>query len=220
MRTIAMCLVLAATASAGCLRSTEFRCATNSDCGAAGTCEQIGFCSVPNASCAGTGRSFGDSAGQGLANTCVPARPGQGLDAGIDAPMIDAPGNTGCPSGYNPVAGSAHRYKRLTNVTWDVAAASCKQTSASAYLAVPDDATELMNLATAAVDTPFWIGVKHTTGTMFVTEKNAQATFLPWAPNQPDLGPPPKDCVTGISTTQIATDKCGTAYTAVCECEP
>jgi Lectin C-type domain len=220
MRTIAMCLVFAATASAGCLRSTEFKCSTNADCGTSGSCEANGFCSVSNPSCAGTGRSYGDSAGQGLANTCVSAG-NPGLDAGIDAPKptIDAPGNTGCPSGYNSVAGSAHLYKRLTNVSWDTAESDCKLTSASAYLAIPDDATELMNLATVATGTPFWIGIRHTTGIMFVTQKNVQATFLPWVTNPPDTTAQ-KDCVEATSGTQITTEKCNVAQIAVCECEP
>lgn len=216
IRAAAVCLAVAAAATAGCLRATEFRCTHDSDCGAGGVCEPIGFCSVPNTDCPGTGRSYGDSAGQGLSSTCVPVgEPGPGSDAGVDAPL-----SVGCPSGYASVAGSPHRYKRLSNVTWDEAKFQCALTSSSAYLAVPDDAGELANLAMVASPL-FWIGLddKATEGT-FVTSKAVPASFAPWASGEPDNGPPDEDCVEAVSTTQIATERCGNRRAAVCECEP
>lgn len=222
MRTIVLFFVFAAVFTAGCLRSTAFRCAASSDCGAGGVCEPVGFCSVPDADCPGSGRSYGDSAGQGLSNTCVPAGPpgpGPGVDAGVDASSDAMPVNK-CPSGYSPINGSAHHYKLLGNVSWDEAKMMCDLTSKSAYLAVPDDATELANLATVA--TPrFWVGIDDkATPNAFVTQKGVPATFLPWGPNEPDNTPPGQNCVDAISTTQIATDKCGNKQDAVCECEP
>jgi hypothetical protein len=224
MRLLVMCLALGAAASAGCLRSTQFRCAQNTDCGASGVCEAVGYCSFPDSACAGTMRSFGDSAGQGLSNTCVPGNSPPGVDAGvnIDAPVsIDAPA-AGCPSPYAAVAGSAHLYKVLASSSWDTAAGACKATSASAYLAVPDDATELTNLATVAVDLPFWVGLDdQDRNDVFTTQKGgATATFLPWVTTPPDRGPPAKDCVMATSMTQISTDRCGNSHIAVCECEP
>jgi hypothetical protein len=222
MRTSVICLVLAAAASAGCLRTTEFRCLQDTDCGATGVCEAVHYCSFPSTACGTAGRSYADSAGQGLPNTCVSGNGNPGGDAGIDAPgTIDGGGNVGCPSPYAAVAGSAHLYKRLPNVSWDTAKTDCKLTSASAYLAVPDDATELANLATVAAGLPFWVGIDDVAikGT-FVTQKGVTATFLPWEPGEPDQGNPPKECVSAISATQLATDKCGTPLTAVCECEP
>jgi hypothetical protein len=224
MRTTAMCLVLGAVVSAGCLRSTQFKCAQDTDCGASGVCEAVGYCSFPSSSCPGSGRSFGDSAGQGLAGTCVSGNNPPGVDAGvtIDAPVsIDAPA-AGCPSPYAAVNGSAHLYKRVTNTSWDAAASACKLTSATAYLAVPDDATELTNLATVAAATPFWVGLDdQDRNDVFTIEKGgATATFLPWLTNPPDRGPPAKDCVMAISATQIDTDRCGNGHIAVCECEP
>jgi hypothetical protein len=219
MRELVMLFVFLAVLTAGCLRTTEFRCASSAECGAGGVCEPIGFCSVPNPECAGTGRSYSDSAGQGLSNTCVPAgAPGPGNDAGIDA-SSDAMPVGKCPSGYAAVAGSAHLYKALSGVSWDEARMMCDLTSKSAYLAVPDDATELANLATVATP-PFWVGIddKATSG-MFVTQKAAPASFLPWGPGQPNLGPQ-NDCVVAISATQIATEKCSVKHAAVCECEP
>jgi hypothetical protein len=226
MRTLAICLVLAAVASAGCLRATEFRCQRDADCGASGRCEPIGFCSLPNAACADTGRSFSDSAGQSLSSTCVPATDRPGPDAGVDPGPdtgVDAPPPAGCAADYASIAGSAHLYKRLSGVSWDQAGAACRASSASAYLAVPDDASELVNLAAAAVTVPFWIGLDDQAQPgMFTTQNGAAATFLPWAPGQPDSGKPgrPQDCVIAVSATEIATDRCGTPHTAVCECEP
>jgi len=103
----------------------------------------------------------------------------------LDTAMIDGTMNVGCPSGYAPIAGSSHRYKTLTNVSWSQAKAMCAATSTAAYLAVHDDATELANLA-AAASAPFWVGIDdQATSGMFVTTKGVSATFLPWAPNEP-----------------------------------
>jgi hypothetical protein len=209
MRAIALCLGVAAT---GCLRGTEFRCAVDAECGPGGSCEAIGYCSVASADCPG-GRAFSDTAGR-LASTCVSAgHPGPGPDGGVDAPAA------GCPPDYAVVGGSPHRYKALASVSWDDAKNDCS-TGAAAYLAIPDDATELANLAAVAA-APLWIGVDNTQDEqVFVTQKGAQATFLPWGPGEPDVGAPPEHCVEAISATQIATNRCGNRHAAVCECEP
>lgn len=220
MRAIAVSVALAA-ASTGCLRHAEFQCSRDGECGTGGVCEPIGYCSVPDPACAGTGRSFSDSAGGGLSNACVPGeKPGPGLDAGVDIDAaIDGPLIAGCPAGYAPIGGSTHAYRALNNVSWDEAASQCHAAGA-AYLAVPDDAAELASLATL-VTAPLWIGIddKQTRG-MFVTQKAAPASFLPWAEDQPDQDPPAKECVEAVSRTQIATERCGSKRTAVCECEP
>ena len=214
MRAIAICLVGTATMTVGCLRSTAFKCASDTECGTSGVCEANGYCSVPNASCQGTGRSYSESAGQGLSNTCVPGSE-PGPDAGVDAP-IDGTTSVGCPSPYAPISGSAHRYRKLTNLSWDQAKAMCALTSAAAYLAVPDDATELANLASIA-GTPFWVGLDdQAMQDTFITSKGVPATFLPWAPGEPRGDA----CVNAVSATKIATDKCSTKHDAVCECEP
>jgi hypothetical protein len=222
----AMAIYLLAVASAGCLRNPEFRCLTNAECGPSGVCElQVGFCSVPNAACAGTGRSFSDSAGN-LANTCVTNGPPPDADAGVDVP-IDMPDPVvGCPMPeFMAVTGQTHLYKKLpSTISWDNAAGSagnCKRSSMSAYLAVPDDPTELASIATVAGGTPFWVGVddKATQGT-FVTQTGMTASFLPWATGQPDQSQPPKRCVEVLSTMEYATDRCGNSHIAVCECEP
>jgi hypothetical protein len=195
---------LAAVAVTGCLRDTEFRCMQDSDCETMGHCEAIGFCSVGDAQCA-TGRRFSESAGQGLASTCVPATAGS---AGR------------CPVDFVAVGGSAHRYKRLAavSVSWDQARAMCEQISGT-YLLVPDDATELSELANIT-SLPVWIGLDDlAVQGMFMTVKNARATFTPWAANEPSTRSG-QDCVRAISATQIATDQCGVKRAAICECEP
>src|SRR5678816_3887889 len=55
MRAFAICLVVTAAMTAGCLRATAFKCASDTECGTAGVCEANGYCSVPNAKCTGTG---------------------------------------------------------------------------------------------------------------------------------------------------------------------
>ncbi len=214
MRTI--CVLLAAIVITGCLRSTTFRCRDHSDCGAMGACEAIGYCSFPNAACADTGRSFSDSAGQDLANACVP--PGEpGTDAGVDVP-VDSTLSAGCPADYAPIAGSAHSYKVLGSVAWDQAASECKLTSLTAYLAVPGDDAELTNLATIA-PLPFWIGLDdQASHGDFVTQNGDPATFLPWQRGQP--GPESESCVDVITPTKIGTGTCETQHVAICECDP
>lgn len=219
MRAWAICLVAAAALTAGCLRTTAFRCERNAECGAAGVCEAVGYCSVPDMQCEGTGRSYSDSAGPSLASTCVPGS-GPGLDAGVDAP-IDGRPPAGCPPGYAAVNGSSHRYKALPgNPSWDEARTMCGSATAVTYLALPDDATELANLATLAAP-PSWLGLDDQAieGT-FVNRNNVPATFLPWATGEPDNGPPAENCVAAVSATQIATERCGNRHPAVCECEP
>jgi hypothetical protein len=81
----------------GCLRTTQYRCATDTECGGGGTCESVGYCSFTDSSCA-DGRRFGDLSGP-YANTCVGG--GGGDDAGIDAPIDtpDAPPGPACFGG-------------------------------------------------------------------------------------------------------------------------
>lgn len=220
MRATAVLLV-AAAASAGCLRTTEFRCLQDTECGTGGVCEPVGYCSVPSTACAGTGRAFSDSAGQGLSGECVLAdnpgpRPDAAADAGADA-AIDGPPE-GCPDDFAAIAGSAHRYKRLAAVSWDRAADDCKRSSSSAYLAIPDDLAELSNIVSAGTAPPISLGIRQI-GAVFVTEKAMLATFLPWATGQPDMRGG-RDCALAVSATEIATDRCTDVRTAVCECEP
>ncbi len=79
-------LVLAVVAAACTARNGAFLCFSDEECvlaGAHGTCEQTGFCSFADPSCAG-GNRYGDYAGDGLGGRCVPG-PGD-HDGGPDQP--------------------------------------------------------------------------------------------------------------------------------------
>ncbi|MBA3542742.1 MAG: hypothetical protein H0T79_24205 [Deltaproteobacteria bacterium] len=72
MRLLAIGWLIAATACSG-PTITATTCATASDCNlfnVAGTCEATGFCSFPDATCAG-GSRYSPGAGDELANTCI-----------------------------------------------------------------------------------------------------------------------------------------------------
>jgi hypothetical protein len=201
--------------TAGCLRSTEFHCTTDTDCGANGVCQSVGFCSFPDATC---GQRFGDASGP-YAGQCVSANVGS--DAGIDA-AVDSPAPSGC-DGFTAIAGQPHLYKMIaTTADWNTQHDGCAGASSSAYLAIPDDATELTALDTfAGAVATYWIGI----GDMgqegvYVTVKGATATFLPWATGEPDNAMN-SDCVSAITAAaQFQDDRCMTHESAICECEP
>lgn len=67
-------LTALASSGFGCLSAAAFACASDDQCffdGQPGRCEDIGFCSFPDFECASKQR-FGEHAGGGLANQCVP----------------------------------------------------------------------------------------------------------------------------------------------------
>lgn len=221
---LSLAVGLAATLPAGCLKQTEFRCATNEQCTPNGTCEAVGYCSFPDSAC---GQRFGDSAGP-YANQCVDNNP-VGSDGGVDgSPMIDAPPAATCPSNFMALPNDAtnpHRYARApASLNWTQQQTYCANVSTKAYLAIPDDATELTGLAMVAGATPFWVGISDiTTENTFVTVLGATATFLPWTAGQPDGGTT-ENCV-AATATNFSDEKCsGGGQTAnrpaVCECVP
>ncbi len=221
MRTLAIIIALLGTA---CLRTTEFHCFTNAECGASGVCVPSGLCSLADASCS-SGLRFSDTAGS-RANQCVDGN--GGVDARVDAPgaidsSVDAP-PAGCPGGYNTITGGqgTHRYRLVASDDWAGHRTFCGATSSSAYLAIPDDLGELQAIATLAAAGRFWVGVSDlTTENTFVTVRNTPQTFLPWEAGAPNNGPPTENCVEVISaTSQINDERCNTNYVAVCECEP
>ena len=78
-------VALVAIALTGCLRTTSFHCATDSDCrlaGAQGTCEAVGYCAFSDSTCT-SGLRFGDLSAS-YANQCVGDQPGD--DASTDGP--------------------------------------------------------------------------------------------------------------------------------------
>ena len=221
------CIVIAlAIGAAGCLRGTEYRCSTNSECGAGGTCESVGFCSFPDTHCT-SGERFGDSAGA-LANQCTGTT---GIDGGIDtpmlidSPMIDTP-PAGCPGNYATITGGqgTHRYRlNAANDNWMQQRDFCAATTNSAYLAIPDDLAELQAIATLAAQARFWVGITDSAieGTWLNTKGTVQ-TFLPWETGSPNTANNNQDdCVQGLmATSQFRDERCNMAFVGVCECEP
>jgi hypothetical protein len=225
----ALLLLLPLALCAACLRQTEFHCTTNAQCNPGGVCQSTGstgYCSFSDSACA-SGQRFGDSAGP-YADQCVGEQSGGPDSGGIDAPPGDGP-SAACPANYAPLAGgpAGHVYRKAPqNLNWTGQDDFCRSTSTRAYLAIPDDATELMGLHGLAMAT-FWIGISDrieegrydkTTGGL--------ATFLPWdtAAGEPDNpgGGGGQDCVAATATT-ISTEDCmggNASRTAVCECEP
>jgi hypothetical protein len=84
---------LGTIALAGCLRTTEFRCAEDAQCGP-GVCEPVGYCSFDDPSCPG-GRRFGGLSGA-YSDQCLAAEPGP------DAPGPDAPVAPFCDAAGEP----------------------------------------------------------------------------------------------------------------------
>lgn len=220
------CLILTlAASSTACLRSTEFNCTSNTQCGAGGSCESVGFCAFPDSSCT-SGERFADSAGS-YANQCVggnnPGDAGTTDSPGTADAAVDAPPVTGCPGGYAAITGGqgTHLYRIVTTAAnWNNQRDFCRATTTSAYLAIPDDAGELTAIATLSASTIFWVGVSDSaTEGMWVNTKGATQTFLPWQNGAPDDNGPGEDCVAS-TTTEFNDDRCNTQYRAVCECEP
>lgn len=210
--------LLALALCASCLRTTEFRCSMDSQC-TPGTCQTaVGYCSFADSGCS-SGQRFNDSAGP-YAGQCVGDQAGG--DGGIDGPPIDGPA-AGCPGNYNELTGGnpGHRYRKVpNNMAWVDQDNFCRNTSARAYLAVPDDAGELTALHTAAGGT-FWVGVHdRIVEGRYDKVTGGTATFLPWAGGQPDNDPSNKgDCVAATATT-FSDEDCDDSRPAVCECEP
>lgn len=214
MRLLLLLIALASTA--GCLRSTEFKCTVDGDCTAMGAmCETTGYCSFPDMECA-EGRRYGEFSGT-YSNQCVGGMTGSGVDAMVDATL----GN--CPAGFAtlPNAGT-HGYKVTTDAaSWSMQRDRCMQDGG--YLAIPDDVAELQAITTATGVSKTWIGISDTMneGT-YRTVKGDTATFpggLPWNNGEP--GGATENCVSALMASPTwATDGCNTSFPAVCECDP
>ncbi|HSK01670.1 MAG TPA: lectin-like protein [Kofleriaceae bacterium] len=222
----ALLLLFSLTLCAACLRQTEFRCMSNDQCNPGGTCQAAGYCSFADTGCT-SGQRFGDSAGP-FSGECVGEQTG-GPDAGTDGPPTDSPPAAACPADYMPLAGgpAGHVYKKAPqNQSWTLQFDYCRGTSARAYLAVPNDATELTGLHTLAGGT-FWVGIndRNTEGTFIEAETGGVwANSVPWAAGQPDNagGGQGEDCVAATATT-ISDEGCtggNSNRPAVCECNP
>lgn len=209
--------------SVGCLRSTEFHCTGDSEC-SGGVCESTGYCSFTDMACS-SGRRYGDLSGA-HSNECVGSTGGM-VDASIDG-MGSGSGSgsgSGCPSTYATITGGGtHQYRKLTAAQWNAQKSSCAADGSNAYLAIPDDMTELVAITTLSASARTWIGINdQATEGVYQTVKMANATYLPWdtGNGEPNDTPGGQDCVAAkMSSPLIETDKCGDVYVAVCECEP
>jgi hypothetical protein len=229
MRMLTLIAILGA-ASTGCLRKTEYHCAEDTSCGVSGVCEASGFCSFPDGDCA-SGRSYTTSAGS-LAGTCtdgmqvtIDADLSMPDSAIVDGPMSDTPA-AACPAGYVTLTGgqSGHLYKVISTAQdWSVQQAGCVATTTKAYLAVPDDLTELQAMDTAiGAGAVYWVGISDSqTEDTWRTVLGTIQTFLPWLAPAPDDQNPGEDCVAAIATShQFNDDRCNTNRPAICECGP
>ena len=240
MRARALIVVVLVVVATGCLRPGTFACAADVDCtrgGEQGACEAIGRCSFLDQTCA-SGRRFGELSGAS-SNRCVGEAVTDGgvPDAGEDgAPPTDAPPGdappgdappadapSGCPAGYGALPGlaSTHRYRRLPAAAgWTNQRAACGAEGANVYLAIPDDAAELAAILTLA-EASAWVGISDAaTEGVFVTVLGVPATFLPWAPGEPD-NQGNQDCVRALSpAATFETLGCAIPAIAVCECAP
>ncbi|HTL32843.1 MAG TPA: lectin-like protein [Kofleriaceae bacterium] len=224
-------LLIACGALAGCLRSTQFQCETDSSCGAGGKCEANKFCSFSDPGCA-SGRVYGDSAGAN-AGKCTDENMQQ-IDGGVDSmTMIDAAkdgGGSNCPQDFVPLAGG-HVYKVITTTDeWGNQQAACRAISNNqAYLTVPDTQAELTATdGLTGVGATYWVGINDIAvdGVYRSAFDNSviAVNAAPWDTqnNQPDSGQGgSQDCADSDTTThKLSDDRCTDVRRAVCECNP
>lgn len=220
-RVRALCCLAACATLGACLRKTEFKCTTDTDC-SGGFCESTSFCSFADSECA-DGRRYGDFAGS-LSNTCVGASMN---DGGIDTP--DSPpgdGGMGCPTDYAAISGGGtHLYKRLAASPWTSQRNACGADGTNVYLAIPDDMAETTGITTLSGVGLTWIGVRETSGLMFETVLGSAPTYVEsaWdtANGEPNSTPGGPGCVAALMSSGLfETDRCNDSHVAVCECEP
>lgn len=228
MRALWLAIVVAGGTSAGCLRDTQFKCATSTDCtgggGAAGTCESTGYCSFADTECA-DGRRYGSFSGS-YSNQCVG---GVMVDAGVtDTSSSDATDT--CGAGYAALPNvPTHRYRVITTTAaWSAQQTDCMDDGTKTYLAVPTDQTELTALVTAANVAYIWVGIDdQAQNNTFVTTNGGtfSQTDPLWDTNEPNNNPVSgggaAGCVVAqMSNAQLVDDRCSNLRAAVCECEP
>ena len=230
---------IALAASSGCLKPATFACTSDVDCtrgGESGTCEAVGRCSFPDPSCP-SGARFAALSGT-YANECVgggsetidastSVHDASVPDALVDAaPVSDAApvdAAPSCPASYVALPGltTTHRYRLLaTAAGWTNQRSFCGAEPANVYLAIPNDAAELHALLGLTV-ADAWVGISDAaTEGVYVDVHGQTATFLPWAPHEPDNNGN-QDCVRALAATStLETAQCGMAAIAICECEP
>lgn len=230
-------LFMAALASASCLRTTSYKCDSDTKCGAGGVCEYPGYCSYADPDCP-EGRRYGEYSGI-YSNKCI----GEiiaGDDSGVDSPPGDGPmtdvplGN--CPASYNLTHGT-RRYRVIAAADWFAQVAAC-DAGTNRYLAIPNDQAELTAIV-AFANATIWVGVSdegvnQSSADDEVMEDVNGAAFATgtaiWGANQPDDtqtgagggGANNAECVAAETAMsgKLMDDRCALTYAAVCECEP
>jgi lectin-like protein len=146
-------------------------------------------------------------------------KPDAAVDAAIDTSIDAGPDAIQGCAGFVAVGTLPHLYKRLANnANWPNQRDAC--VAAGGYLVVPDDATELQGITTFAGNAMLWIGISDiATDGNYMTVLGQTAVFLPWGAGQPSGGT--RRCVQILANMQtLATELCGNAQQAVCECAP
>ncbi|MBA2541681.1 MAG: C-type lectin domain-containing protein [Deltaproteobacteria bacterium] len=223
MRALVLVLALG-----GCMRPAAFACASDGECvrgGEQGVCEPVGRCSFSDPTCE-SGKRFAELSGE-HGGACVGETSESDADARVEdpldtaVPLLDAPVDTPpiepsvCP-GFTLTDG--HYWKKLGAAGWTNQRSACGNLPGNVFLAVPDDLAELAAIV-AIAGGDAWIGISDAaTEADYMTVLGAGATFLPWAPSEPDNAGN-QDCVRSKGAT-IETALCGTPAIAVCECVP
>lgn len=220
-------LIIAITASAGCLRSTTFQCENSAQCGSEGVCEPDRYCSFPSSDCASM-RAYGDNSGPN-SGECVGG--GSGSEAGMEMPLPGSePVPMGCPGDFAALAAGSegnHRYKAFPAATWAAHRTTCS--NLGTFIAYPEGATqaaaqaELDGLRALSGDGT-WLGINDITveGAYVRTLDNMPvsantAALFNIGGNQGEKNS--QDCLI-IDNTTIDDALCGDSRKAVCECVP
>lgn len=110
-------LACAFAAVAGCNEDDTFQCVSDAQCGGAGICESVNYCSFPDADCE-TGRRYGDESATGIAGQCVPKEEGTSGAAtegsGVSGTSLATTGTSLTGMGTDP-AGSGPTSPPLTS---------------------------------------------------------------------------------------------------------
>jgi hypothetical protein len=198
-------LVIAALAG-GCLRSSDFHCMADSQCGSGGMCEiDVGYCSVPDSNCV-QGRRYTEYSGS-YTNQCV-IRP----DASVSQ----------CAPGFMTLPGApGHQYHLFTTPgDFMTQRTACAAQGPTSYLAIPDTAPELQAIVALAAQPKVWVGIDDLVVVgNFLTVRGMTPAYLPWAAGQPD-NKPNAQCVDALPDGTIEDQVCSSSLPAVCECEP
>jgi Lectin C-type domain len=134
-------------------------------------------------------------------------------DARVDSPLQMCTGYVTLPGAP---AGSRYRMISTSN-SFSEQSLSCA--SDSGYVVIANDATELSAIASYAPTRNgfYWTGISDAVVEgIWRTSKDAPASYLPWAQNQPDGGVAHNCALT--SGGQFFDVSCDAAYPTVCEC--